>query len=74
MDEYRLREGDVFFLKTLKFKNSLFRPGDDIVAHQKIQDNTESYGKILLIGKHKKIQFPVLLVAWYYTREDPLIA
>ena len=58
-------------IKKLKFRNSIFSTGDDILLIQ----GPSRYGqaKIVTIAKIPSLQFPILLVAWYYPKNDPLI-
>lgn len=48
--------------------------GDNICLWQKETGGKKSIGKILQIVKITRVQFPVLLVAWYFSRDDPCVS
>jgi hypothetical protein len=63
----------LFFLKKLKFRNTIYSPGDDVfLLGGEGKDNTV-LGKIALIAKVSTLQFPILLVNWYYCKKDPVV-
>jgi len=51
----------------------IYCPGDNIKLMGKEGDNKNLYGKIILIAKVEKIDFPVVLVGWYFNKYDPII-
>ena len=57
----------------LKFRNTIFVPGDDIVLLQNLDEKKEVYAKIVAIAKIPSVQFPVLLVTWYFTKLDQIV-
>lgn len=61
------------FIEQLKFKNEIYKPGDNIKLTGKEGMNKHLYGKIMLIAKKESIDFPVVLVAWYFNKYDPII-
>jgi hypothetical protein len=63
----------LFFLRKLKFRNTIYSPGDDVfLLGGEGKDNTV-LGKIALIAKVATLQFPILLVNWYYCKKDPVV-
>lgn len=56
----------------MRFRNTLYSPGDDVYFRQAGKDR-QPIGKIVAIAKTANIQFPLLLVAWYFSRDDPII-
>lgn len=60
------------FIKQLKFKNTLYSSGDSIrLINEQAQQHC--FGRIIHIAKTPTIQFPVMLIAWYFHSQDPLL-
>ena len=54
----------------MKFQNTIFQSGDSIGLRLDEKDEKLVYGKIILIGKSPKVLFPIIKVAWYYSKSD----
>ncbi len=56
----------------MKFRNIIYSVGDDVA----LDYPGEEYGKILVIIRVKKelMDFPLLKVAWYYSKDNSGIA
>jgi hypothetical protein len=50
----------------------VYSPGDSVRLLDD-QDQQRCFGKIIHIAKIPSLQFPVLLVAWYFHCQDPLL-
>lgn len=73
--DYTIRENcnGLFFIKKLKFRNTIYSPGDDVfLLGGEGKDNTV-FGKIAVIAKVTSLQFPIMLVNWYYCKKDPVV-
>ena len=57
---------ELILLTKLKFQNQYYEPGDNIA----LNGDRKYYGRILEIASVKDLQFPVLLIAWFYGKED----
>lgn len=51
----------------------IFKPGDHISLRLDPRNKKLVYGTILLIGKIKEAKFPILLIAWLYSKFDGFV-
>ena len=57
----------------MKFQNVLFRSGDNVSLRLDSRNKKLVYGTILLIGKISKARFPIILIAWLYSKFDGFV-
>lgn len=48
----------------------MYKPKDDIALRLDPKTKKLAYGKILVVAKAPSVKFPIVRVAWYYSKYD----